>query len=1250
MWCGILAFVHWSTVRSGVSGFGRYHLRLVCCFVAASLLSGCADPSSSLPTDPPLHGLTTQPDGRISAAARPTLPGHLAGSLDQLRFGFQPSADGYEGASRGYLWQIDARGKLTLKLPSLPNGGIVQTPEPVAASFDTISIGRQRPQTSKPNATRVHRDGSVVIDRGIAAEIVRLTPRGANQSWSFARPIPGNGPLEIRVAVHGLNQVDAVPGGLLFAMPSSGATLRYGRATWIDGAGTRTALELYYDNRGAITISVDPKTLASSRYPAVLDPDIEVESVLETAYGVPDAPNTPAPGTQRAAAIAGNGQHFLIVWEDHRNEMTTIRGALVNESGALLEGLPCGFAISEKPGARTPDLAFNPDDDNYLVVWAGDQGRLESARVLTDATVLDSPAVELELTEPDMEAYAPRIAYSHVNDTGVFLVVYQRNPHGLIGPGLSAQFITADNTPGGRFELAPALAFADVAFDQDRSFMVAAATAPILPQQTMKILAQSVDAETGLLDDVTSILNVNEAAGVPTIATTAEGSLIVWPHQDVGYTGIRGRWLEPNGALGQFIDITTNVEDDAPAISDLANSFLVTWQRDSTLQGGSQICGAGFEGHGAPFPTKTFCRGTQATEPDIASGGSGYLVGWTETDSTEDIYVVSVPAVGQPGPTELVSRHLGQQTDAAVAFDSDNYLVVWSEQLPNSPNQVRAAIVDPDGLLQTPSTIILAESAPSEAHPAVAATSVGWLVVWNQNPEFAHIGYALVKPNGAIQKQGGVNAANDQTNSPPVVVCTSDQCLVLWSQSGHETGSLGKVVGCHVTNGGSTITEPFKISAANADVSTTYAPAAAVVPHGVLVVWTEDDSDDLDLYGALVQTNGSVSAPLPISTGPGDQTSPAVAGVATTNIGPQALVVWQDGRAQGKQVYGARVLSDGADGLQIPETDTSGIPISTLMESTAPAVIYSGDQFNYLVVWQGKPGGSSAEIYGAWVGTNGQVHEPNGVELTSFQVPVQEPALGADGQGRMLLAYHRYIHRYGTVLLRSLFVDSALPIGSPCSEPTACASRICDVEGDAGTCCSTACDVCETCAAPGDAGTCTTVVNADDDSCFDDVSCDGNGQCKTANGQLCVDADRCASGHCVDGRCCESACDNPCNTCTEDPGECKTISCTPFACTKGECFSSCLDTRQCSPGFQCMADQTCQPPRTDLAMDVGCGCRTVASTETKPPRPLGLTLLLAATAIWCRRQKFRRGSLPTGSVRRTRSRPRRSPPLQKFGA
>lgn len=203
------------------------------------------------------------------------------------------------------------------------------------------------------------------------------------------------------------------------------------------------------------------------------------------------------------------------------------------------------------------------------------------------------------------------------------------------------------------------------------------------------------------------------------------------------------------------------------------------------------------------------------------------------------------------------------------------------------------------------------------------------------------------------------------------------------------------------------------------------------------------------------------------------------------------------------------------------------------------------------------------------------------------------------------------------------------PYGNGCTTAADCGLGSC-VDG---VCCAQpACARCERCDDPSKPGTCALVTSAPDpDSCANESTCDDRGACKQRLGRSCVAGFECASGFCVDGVCCEKACDGQCEACAESgsEGRCQPVRgkprgvrpdcegasteagldaalcerpacnggtsetlvtdrcggtigpCAPFACTLRGCSERCSSNEDCDAAAFCdVAIGTCRPRLT----------------------------------------------------------------------
>jgi hypothetical protein len=150
--------------------------------------------------------------------------------------------------------------------------------------------------------------------------------------------------------------------------------------------------------------------------------------------------------------------------------------------------------------------------------------------------------------------------------------------------------------------------------------------------------------------------------------------------------------------------------------------------------------------------------------------------------------------------------------------------------------------------------------------------------------------------------------------------------------------------------------------------------------------------------------------------------------------------------------------------------------------------------------------------------------------------------------------------------------------GQTCSAGGECATGFC-VDG---VCCDSACTApCKACNVAPNVGTCSNLWQYANDNnpvnaCTGTSTCDGNGSCKKANGQTCAVGTECASGGCVDGVCCDTACSSPCKSCavTGHLGTCWNL---PQYAVDANPANACVAPNNCDGSGNCKKanGQTC---------------------------------------------------------------------------
>ncbi|MDC3984826.1 MopE-related protein [Polyangium jinanense] len=211
--------------------------------------------------------------------------------------------------------------------------------------------------------------------------------------------------------------------------------------------------------------------------------------------------------------------------------------------------------------------------------------------------------------------------------------------------------------------------------------------------------------------------------------------------------------------------------------------------------------------------------------------------------------------------------------------------------------------------------------------------------------------------------------------------------------------------------------------------------------------------------------------------------------------------------------------------------------------------------------------------------------------------------------------------------------------GSACSTTGECLSNFC---AD-GVCCNAACtgtcDACSIAAGGTTDGTCGDMIPGLEDTnattvCSGANACGPSGTCvnnKKENGQSCTMANDCASGQCVEGVCCNSACTGTCQSCsvTGNVGMCSPI---PAGQPDNVPANTCTGTSACDGAGTCEKanGQTCSTPDEcgsgncvdNVCCNSSCNgvcqaCNTAGNPGVCSPVPVGTSDSLCPTGQGC---------------------------------
>lgn len=395
----------------------------------------------------------------------------------------------------------------------------------------------------------------------------------------------------------------------------------------------------------------------------------------------------------------------------------------------------------------------------------------------------------------------------------------------------------------------------------------------------------------------------------------------------------------------------------------------------------------------------------------------------------------------------------------AIAFDGNNYLVVWGDGRRNiyyTTADIYGTRVTKEGTILDPGGIAINTTTNAQSLPAIVFDGVNYMVVWAD----VNIYGARVKTDGTVLDPNGIaicTATNNQ--SSPALAFNGANYLIVWQDRRNDPNpydsnyNFNDIYGARVTQAG-VLLDPGGIAISTA-ANDQLKPAVISDGSNYLVVWQDsrnepnpgDYSYYFNIYGTLVTENGLVldTSGIVINSATTMQALPALA-----FDGTNYMVVWSDFRgATGYDIYGARLTTNGdildLDGIVIANatknqvspaiafngtdyfvawsSETSTKPdihgVRITLEGSridvADIVISSGlntqeevnlafDGTNYLVVWEDDrkdsdpDGGDSYDnIYGSRVTKNGIVLDPNGIAISIAANRQENPAVAFDG-------------------------------------------------------------------------------------------------------------------------------------------------------------------------------------------------------------------------------------------------------------
>ena len=716
-----------------------------------------------------------------------------------------------------------------------------------------------------------------------------------------------------------------------------------------------------------------------------------------------------AVGWQLSPCVAFDGTNYLVVWEDFRNGISDIYGARVDTSGAVLD--PAGIEIFAAHDEQvSPSVVFGGTD--YLVVWEDHRrppySDIHGTRVATSGTVLDPSGIDICMATYWQKS--PFVAFDGTN----YLVVWEDGrvgPYDIYGTRVNQSGVVLDSSgiaisTGWYYQYSPCVAFDGtnylVVWQDGRSITEYDIYGTRLDK--LGIVVDSLDIP---------ISTAPSPQEFPAVAFDGINYLVAWDDQRNGNYDIYGARVDQDGVVldSSGIGVATGFSrwERAPWVAFDGTNYLVVWS--DAYSGTTSIYGTRVDPSGTVLDTSGIFISvfdSWVWGPCVASNGADYLIVWSHRDSwsEDDIFGARVNQSGAVlDPSGIaISTAANMQEHPSVAFDGNNYFVVWQDRRSDLID-IYGARVDQLGTVLDPAGVFISPDANRDGPPRVAFDGTNYLVVWgdNRNYPYDDIYGARVSQSGTVLDSSGIAICTARyVKLHPSVAFGDSTYFVAWQD--RPTVGDDDIYGARVTKLG-TVLDSSGIPICLAGGSQEH-PSLAFDGDNYLVVWQDARNFYGDIYGTRVSQSGTVLDPIaiPICTALDHQWFPSV-----LFHGTKYLVVWEDRRAGAYfDVYGALVNQSGV------VEDTLGIAICTEPDNQRHSSL-GFDGANYFVVWGDERSGTDSDIYGARVDTSGIVLDPSGIRLVDQPDERTNPAVTVGPSGQQLLVYEGFtLQPYGS--------------------------------------------------------------------------------------------------------------------------------------------------------------------------------------------------------------------------------------------
>lgn len=470
-------------------------------------------------------------------------------------------------------------------------------------------------------------------------------------------------------------------------------------------------------------------------------------------------------------------------------------------------------------------------------------------------------------------------------------------------------------------------------------------------------------------------------------------------------------------AIDPLVEVELPLDD--PLTADISNQkgepriahgdgqSLIVWAEQTT--GNARIVGVRVADSGEVLdsPPRVFSQSPGATNrAAVASDGTSFLVAWQDfRNATSDIYGIRVGPDGESLDANdfPIASGSSEHNFPSLAFGHGRYLATWQDKRENAPRWgVSARSIDAEGAVDPAVISVRSTSADDYFHPHAAPGPNGFLITYGGDNKLAG---KLLAANDSSLGAETVYSVVGGVKDYPYAAWSGAEYLVTWRQS-----SAFRYASRRATEDGSVISSAQEKSY-NMD---TFRGIASSRDDDWLVIWSKRGSGTKAIFRALyrrgdIQPGQSWDPP---QVEIADQRTPDSWGPSVAPISEGYLIAWREG------TFGAHRIR--AQRLDLDAEEVGSEFTVALLENleSAPAIANNGDVT--LVVWEDDRLGG-ADLFGARLARDGTLLDPDGLSIASGIALHTSPAVASDGSG-FLVAYHQ--DDAGSTTLRAVTVGA----------------------------------------------------------------------------------------------------------------------------------------------------------------------------------------------------------------------------------